>query len=256
MLIYIAFLLITLVLFGFIFYHLQYFMLFTPTYKRSESLADDCEILSIKTPDGVELEGVCYTPQNIKATLLFFVGRSDDSVGLISKLSQTYSEYRIVSFNYRSYGRSGGKVEENLLYDDAIEIARLVHKHYGDFYLFGFSLGSSIAAYVAQTQKSRGVFLVGAFDSIAHLVKSKYHIYIPKLLRYRFNTLKYVKNIKDATYLFSSKSDDLTYISNAKHLATTIKNLQRFVIVENTTHFELLWHEEVVKTIKEVVEND
>jgi len=255
MLIYIAFLLTTLLLLAFSFYHLQYFMLFTPTYKRSENLPKGCEILSITASDGIELEGVSYTPKKIKATLLFFVGRSHDSVGLISKLAQTYPDYRIISFNYRSYGKSGGKVEEKLLYNDALHIAKIVEKNYGDFYLFGFSLGSSIAAYVAQYQKSNALFLVGAFDSIAYLVKRKYHLYIPLLLRYKFNTLEYVQNVDALTYLFSSRTDRLTYIENAQHLAQYIKNLQRFIVVDATTHFDLLWHDEVVDTVKEVIEN-
>jgi hypothetical protein len=231
-------------------------MLFTPTYNRSEQLPKNCEILSIIAKDGIELEGVCYSPEKIEARLLFFVGRSDDSIGLISKLSQTYPNYQIISFNYRGYGKSKGVVEEKFLYSDALEIATLVKKHYGKFYIFGFSLGSSIASYVAQTHDSKGVFLVGAFDSISRLVESKYHVYIPKLLRYSFDTLSYCQNILAPIYLFASKSDNLTYFHNVQHLAENIKNLQKFVVVDNVTHFELLWNEEIVKTIKKVIEDE
>ena len=253
MLIYIVFLFITIILLAFVFYNVQYFMIFTPTYKRAEELDRSCEILSITAKDGAELEGVCYTPNEPKATLLFFAGRSHDSVGLISKLSQTYPEYRIISFNYRSYGRSEGKITEKLLYSDALEIATLVQKHYGDFYLLGFSLGSAIVSYVAQTKSSKGLFLVGAFDSIASLVQTKYKLSLSKILRYNFDTLSYVKNIETKTYLFASKSDKITYYQNALNLSKNIKNLVEFIVIEDVTHQDLLWHDEVIKTIKKVV---
>ena len=256
MFIYIVFLLITLLLLAFVFYNVQYFMIFTPTYKRAKELDESCEILSITTKDGIELEGVCYTPSNPKETLLFFAGRSHDSVGLISKLSQAYPKYRIISFNYRSYGKSKGKITEKILYSDALEILSLVKKHYGEFYLLGFSLGSSIVSYVSQTQQSKGVFLVGAFDSIASLIKTKYKFSLSKLLRYKFDTLSYSKNINTRTYMFSSKNDTITYYKNAINLSKNIKNLKDFVTIEEVSHQDLLWHKDVIDKIKKVIDND
>jgi len=252
--IYIIFLIFTFAIIWFAFYQWQFFIMFSPTYYRDGVLGDDFEILSIKTEDGIELEGVVYEPQNPHATVLFFAGRSQDSVGLIDKLALAYPSVRIISFNYRSYGRSGGNINEKNILEDALLIAKLVQKNYGNFYLFGYSLGSNVASYVGSKVYANGVFLVGAFDNIASLAQKKYKINMSKFLRYKFNTAKYVQKIDTKTYLFVSKDDEITYIDNARKLKNSIKNLEFYKEFENLTHRELLWHVEIVNKINEVLE--
>ncbi len=258
--IYIAFLFFTFLVLFIAFYQWQYFMIFSPTYYRDDELDDSFEMLSIKTDDGVELEGVVYEPKNPHATLVFFTGRSHDAVGLIKRLSLTYPHARIITFNYRSYGKSGGRVNEKNILSDGLKIAEIVKKNYGDFYLLGFSIGSSVASYVASKTDTLGVFLVGSFDSIASLAKEKFSkkskyfiIDMEKIFRYKFNNKLYVKDITAKTYLFVSKHDEITYIENARNLKTHIKNLEFYEEFDDLSHKELLWHVDVVEKINGVM---
>ncbi len=258
--IYIAFSLLTLFVLVFAFYQWQYFMLFSPTYHRDENLSDSCEILTIKTKDKHELEGIIYEPQNVHVTLLFFAGRSHDSVGLIDKLSTAYPDTRIISFNYRSYGKSTGEITEKNLLQDGVRIAELVQKNYGDFYLLGFSLGASIASFVASKHKCKGLFLVGAFDSIPSVARSKFvkrgflsHINIKPIFRYNFPTSDFVKIVKAPTYLFASTTDETVYIENARALKVEIKNLTYYEELTGLTHKELLWDESVTEKINKEI---
>lgn len=251
--IYIAFILFTLFILAFAFYQWQYFLVFTPTYHRHGEFEDEFEILSITTDDGVELEGVVYEPQNPNATLLFFAGRSHDSVGLIKKLALTFEETRIITFNYRSYGRSGGRVNEKNILSDALKIAEVIKKNYGEFYILGFSIGSIVASYVASKISPLGVFLVGSFDSIACLAKTKHGLNLSWLMRYKFDNRKFVQNIDAPTYIYVSKDDEITYIENARNLKTHVKNLAHYMECDNLLHKELLWDEEVVTEINEVL---
>ena len=258
--IYIAFLLFTFFVLAFAFYQFQHFMIFTPTYYRGEELDDAFELLSVTTDDGVELEGVVYEPCDlyrklpiVDKTLLFFAGRSHDSVGLIKRLSNEFPHARIITFNYRSYGKSGGRVSEKNILEDGLKIAQLVKKNYGDFYILGFSIGSIVAAYIGSKMRVHGVFLVGSFDSIANLIKEKYGINIAWLLRFKFDNTKYVKDIEDKTYIFASKDDKTTYIKNSRNLKTYVKNLEYYMELENLTHKELLWDKKVVEYIKRII---
>jgi len=255
--IYIIFLLFTFAVLAFVFYQWQYHMIFSPMYYREDILDDNFEILSIRTDDGIELEGVVYQPKNFKATMLFFAGRAHDVVGTIKKLSHFYPNIRIITFNYRSYGKSEGKLTEQNIYADALHVAKLVEKNYGSFYIFGYSLGSSVASYVASRSTCRALFLVGAFDSIVNLAKKKYkflkYVDLSKIFRYKFNTKKYVQEIDEDTYLFVSKSDDLTYIQNARNLKQNIKNLVFYEELDDLSHKDILWDEKVVNKINRVM---
>ena len=258
--IYIAFLFFTFLVLAFAFYQWQHFMVFSPTYHRDEDLCDACEILSITTDDGVELEGVIYEPKNFTSTLLYFGGRRQDVVGLIKKLSLAFENTQIISFNYRSYGRSGGVVSEKNILADSLLIADIVQKNYGDFYLLGYSLGSNIASHVASKKSSLGVFLVGSFDSIASLAKEKFvkrgsfpMVNLSSMFRYKFRTREYVEQIDAKTYLFVSKSDETTYIQNARNLKEHVKNLAAYEELDNLSHKEILWDSKVIDTINEVI---
>jgi len=259
--IYISFLLVTILILFFAFYQWQYFMIFSPTYYRDGDICEKCKILSLVTEDGIKLEGIIYEPLNAENTLLFFAGRSHDSVGFINKLSKAYPKTRVVTFNYRSYGKSEGIASEKNLLNDALEIASFVKKEYGEFYILGFSIGTNIASFLASKMKVKALFLLGAFDSIASLAKSKFvdrsffpMIDLSKIFRYQFKTVEYVKNIEADTYLFVSKNDTITYIENSRILKRSIKKLVYYKELENLSHKELLCFDEVVEKIREVVE--
>ena len=250
---YALFIIFTAVILFFALYQWQYFMVFTPVYVKERQLPQECEYVAIKTDDGVTLEGVVYEPKNAKTTLLFFGGRSHDSVALVGKLSACFADIRIVAFNYRSYGESGGVANEKNLLSDGVKIAQTVQKHYGDFFILGFSLGSSIAAYAAAHQNTQGLFLVGSFDSIDALVAKKYGKLAAKFSRYHFNTQGYLQDVSTPVYLFASVDDETTYIQNIENLAKSVKNLALFIKKEQLSHKELLWDAEVCNTINKVM---
>ena len=253
--IYIAFLLFTFLILFFAFYQWQYFMIFRPTYIKERRLCQNCSLLSAKTDDGIELEGAIYEPQHPKSTLLMFVGRSHDAVALINRLAQVYPKTRIVTFNYRGYGKSGGVANEKNILQDGNTIAKLVQKNYGDFYLLGYSLGSSVAAFVAVQHKVSALFLIGAFDSIGQLFLHKYSkiSYMAKLLRYKFKTIHYMESVEAQTYLFVSRDDELIPLQNVRNLKKHIKNLVYYEEFNGLSHAELFWDPRVTNKINEAM---
>ncbi|MCK4874448.1 MAG: alpha/beta hydrolase, partial [Sulfurimonas sp.] len=190
---------------------------------------------------------------DIDSTLLFFGGKTHDSVGLIKRLSSSFPHTRIITFNYRSYGKSDGTINEKNIFKDGLKVAEIVQKNYGDFYVLGFSLGSSIASYVASKISVLGLFLVGPFDSIPLLMKEKYGFNMRWLSRYKFDKTKLVKKVDAKTYIFASKKDEVTYIKNARNLKQHVKNLTLYKELEDLSHGELLFDKEVVRYINEVV---
>lgn len=252
--IYILFLGITFFVLAIVFYQWQYFMVFSPTYHRKDELDERFEMLVIHADDKAILEGAVYTPLNPHATLLFFGGRSHDSVGLINKLSLSFPHARIITFNYRSYGKSTGKLSEKNIFEDALLVAQRVQKNYGDFYLLGFSLGSSIASYVASKHRIKGVFLVGVYDSVAAIAKKKLGFDLAWLLRYRFDNTQFACTINAPTYVFVSNSDTTTYIENAREIKKYYKNLVFYIELDNLHHKEILWDSQVIDKINEVMQ--
>ena len=228
-------------------------MMFTPTYYRSSELDDRFEMLYVTTDDGVSLEGVVYEAKNPKATVLFFPGRSYDAVGFVEKLSCAYSDVRVVTFNYRSYGKSEGVLNEKNIFTDALHVTKKMKERFGDIYIAGFSLGSSVSSFVASKEKVNGLFLIGIYDSIAGLTKIKYGVNLSLISRYKFDNKLFVKEVNSDTYVFVSKADEVTYIESARELKKYIKNLVYYKEFEDLLHKDLLCNEDIIKKIKEVI---
>lgn len=254
--IYIIFLALVTLIIIFVLYQMQFFMVFSPTYYRGDELDDDFELLSVITDDGVELEGVVYEPcelyrklPTIDSTLLFFGGRGHDSVGLIKRLSKHYPHTRIITFNYRSYGKSKGRLNEKNILNDALKVSEIVKKNYGDFYILGFSIGASVASYVATKVDILGLFLVAPFDSIVLLAERKYGKRLAFFSKYKFNNIEFVKLMDTNSYIFASKNDEVIHIDSTRNLKSYVKNLSLYKEFDYLTHKELLWDKEVVQDI-------
>ncbi len=234
-------------------YQLQYFVLFSPRYFREKECDKGYEILSITSDDGVELEGAIYRRQDAKSTILFFGGREQDSVGLISRLAIRHKYSTIITFNYRSYGRSKGSLNEKNIFSDALKISKIVQKNYGDFYMLGYSLGASVALFVASKVESRGVFLVGAFDSLASLAKQKFRVNLSWFLKYKFDNIEFLKSIDAKVYIFASTSDEVVSCESSQNLKKGVINLGFYKKVDGLSHRELFWSDEVSQNINSIL---
>ena len=247
--IYVIYLIVIFVLLVFLYLQWQKSVMYHPRYVREDELYDqNYKFISIKTDDGVMLEGCVYQPQKFKKTFLYFGGRGQDSVGLLPKLAKEFSEYRIITFNYRGYGKSGAKPSKEKILADAKKIVAVLKKHYGSFELFGYSLGSSVASYVAQEIVGEKVVLVGGFSSIKELIYTQYK-FIPPFWRDDYKTCLYLSDVKKKIALFASEDDTVVPFQVAKQLAKCNKNITLYQY-SKLNHVELLWDREVNSAIK------
>ena len=109
------------------------------------------EDVFLDTEEGVRLHGWYIPRQGAKQTLLFFHGNADNishrgaSVEIFHRLG-----LNIFIFDYRGYGKSQGKPDENGLYQDARAAWRYLTDERGfdqqDIILFGRSLGAFVSA--------------------------------------------------------------------------------------------------------------
>ncbi len=251
--IYILFIFFTLVILTFFIIQVQYFFLFDPKKHRREFLDERYTPLDVQAEDGTILEGIEFTPKHFTHTIFYIGGRSQDSVALIHKLAFSFEGYRIVTFNYRGYGSSQGSPSELNVYEDALYVAKKLQQRYGEFSIIGFSLGSSVAAYVASKIKVEKLFLLGGFDSVFHIIRNKIPLLASFLIRYKFNTALHVSSVNAPTYLVSSKDDDVVPIKNAHNLKISIKNLAEFKELSSYNHDEILFSSESINLVKKAL---
>jgi uncharacterized protein len=139
------------------------------------------EPVSVTHSDGVDSRGIyLHSPQSI-ATVLYFGGNEFrlDREGKPVVESFAKAKVDIVIFDHRGYGRSDGTPTAELLKTDAVNLYRFVRsKSKNRVVVYGLSMGSFVAASVAQTEPIDGLVLEGAPTNVEDQVRALFPWYI------------------------------------------------------------------------------
>ena len=148
-------------------YFLSDSMIFLP---HPSSYQDSAEIIKITTSGGKKISAVYLPNPSAKFTLLVSHGNAEDLGDNRYWLdSLRHAGFSIFAYDYEGYGTSEGKPGEKACYEDAAaayEFLAVDLKTPPDrIIIFGRSVGSGPAAYIAAKRPSAGVILQSPFVS-------------------------------------------------------------------------------------------
>lgn len=145
--------------------------------------------------------------------IIYYGGNAEDISQSLTYTDKPRSE-SVLFMNYRGFGGSSGRPNQEGLFADALAIYDHLVKNLGikpdRIYLKGRSIGSSIAAYVASQRKIRGLILITPFDSIANFVPKFLQFYpLKNYLKRFFNTFEYLKNVDKKILVIAAGCDEV-----------------------------------------------
>lgn len=183
------------------------------------------------------LNGLRFRVKEPKGAILFFHGNSG-SLKYWGNLSEFFTTlgYDFYVFDYRGFGKSDGKISsEDRFYNDSDEMMRYVLKDFkrDQIIPIGFSIGSGLAARVAQKFDTKELVLISPYFKFDELAKQKIPI-VPKfLVRYKIPTANFVKDAKNTRVtIFHGKFDSLIDISHSHKLSQILKPNDAFYELE------------------------
>lgn len=187
----------------------------------------------------VKLHGWYIRPEKTKA--IIYYGGNAEELSLNLDEFELFDEYGIVLINYQGYGKSEGSPGQNEIYSDALFIFDYIHKNYHkpnqEIILFGRSLGSGVATYVASQRNVNKLILVTAYDSITEIAKKHYpFLPVDLIVKHPFNSKEHVKNLKIPTLILSAEYDKIIPFNNTKNLIESFSEHVSSIIVEGTDH--------------------
>ena len=182
------------------------------------------EMVSIDTEDGVRLSGWYVPAPGAAPVVLFCHGNAGnishrlESIALFHRLGLS-----VLIFDYRGYGDSEGKPDEQGTYRDARAAWRHLRELRGvagdDIILFGRSLGAAVAAWLAARERPRAVILESAFTSAASLGAEHYPwLPVDLLLRHRYDTLARMPEIRAPLLVVHSRDDEIVPFHHGRAL--------------------------------------
>lgn len=216
--------------------------------QQNQYLNDKLLIQKLTTKDNTILDGAIYKNDN-NNLIIYFGGNKPNSLISLNKFSK-YSNYDIVSFNYRGYGYSQDNPSQEKLYSDAIEIYDKYILQYKSITAVGRSLGSAMATYLGSKRVLKNIILITPFDVLANIAIDKYPIFpIKYLIRHPFDNIDNIRNITTPISILMLKGDKIVQNKYTLQLKEKVNNLKEFLILIHNTHSNIIDNPEVYKFI-------
>ncbi len=217
-------------------------------YKINSSL--NFEELTLKVSDDVQLSGILFNANQPKGIVLHFHGNEQNILDMESLAKPLIGMgYSFVSMDYRTYGKSTGKLSEENLFLDAKLFLELLEKRgwkQSDIILMGHSIGTGIATQLASISNTKALILYAPYYTFKDLISEKMPILpIGMLIKYPLNSAKYMESVNCPVLILHGTLDELVPINHAKKLSKingkliSIKNGEH----ENLTEFDEFWLE-------------
>jgi len=216
----------------------------------------DFEELNLNAEDGAVLNAVHVKQDSARGVVLYFHGNSGNISHLIHVANLISRKgYNSILVDYRTYGKSTGKMSEEAIKQDAQLFYNYALKKYDEdeIIIYGRSFGTGVATGLAAANTPQKLILESPFYSAVALGKHRFPIFpIDWLSKFRFPSNEYVKKVKCPIYVFHGDDDFVIPIEQAKRLFEEIPSEnKKFYEVRGAGHNYLQDFEEFKTGINE-----
>lgn len=213
--------------------------------------------------DGAQLYAWIKAPQKGKKIIVFYHGNSYNIEKFYEKMKPLVSYgYGIFMPEYRGFGGIKGEITQQNLEQDAMAAIDYLHSlgYYNhQIVLYGMSLGSYMASYIASNAKRRyaGLILEVPFDSLLNVVKQRILPIFPfeVLIKDKYDNVANVKNINIPILIMAAENDKTVPMQRAEELFNQANEPKEMLIYQNAQHSNLLEHnnhQDILNWLKDI----
>lgn len=105
-----------------------------------------------------------------------------------------------------------------------------------DIVIIGYSIGTGPAAKLASANNPKLLILKAPYYNMTDLVHKYYKIIPSFLIRYKFKTNEFIKQVKCPVIIFHGDKDEVIYQGSSDKLKALFKEGDRLIILEGQTH--------------------
>lgn len=200
--------------------------------------------VDLKTHDGLTLRSWYHPPSPGKPVIVYFPGRLGDLIRKPAHLFQLAEQgYGLMLAGYRGYGGNPGEPSERLLYRDGTALLRKMTEEGfapDGIVLYGYSMGTGIASYVATRTSARALILEAPFTSFPAAVHQQVSSVPFWLVRSRFDTGSRIGGISVPILLLAGQEDTITPPVFAQALAALSEGMSKLYIFPGANHFNMI----------------
>jgi len=175
-----------------------------------------------------------------KGVVLYFHGNRQN-IERYAKYASTFTKngYEVWIEDYPGYGKSTGTRTEKKMLAQALQIQKmaLAWYHADSIILYGKSLGTGIAAYVASQTNCKRLILETPYCSIPDVFAAYAFIYpTQRMITYKIPTNEYLQDVNYPITIFHGTNDWVIPYRCASKLKKVLKPTDEFITIEDGTH--------------------
>jgi pimeloyl-ACP methyl ester carboxylesterase len=178
-----------------------------------------------------------------RGTILYFHGNRRNVSWYADRVPFFTSRgYEVWMPDYPGFGKSTGMLDEETLYEFARQTYLMARKRNApdSMLIYGRSMGTGIAAWLASQRPARGLVLETPYRSIPSLVGTWMPIWpVGRLSRFRLPAEEYLLRVSMPVSILHGSEDRVIPISHAAGLRAVLKGGDRFTRVEGAGHNDL-----------------
>jgi pimeloyl-ACP methyl ester carboxylesterase len=198
------------------------------------------------------------TNKPVKGVVLYFHGNRKN-IGWYAGFAPMFTAhgYEVWMPDYPGYGKSTGKITEEKLYHYTIQLYKLAAKKFSadSIIVFGKSMGSGLATYLASNAACKRVILETPYYSLSSVAQHFFPIYpMEKMTRVKIPSFEFIQQVNEPVSIFHGTDDMIVPYSNAQKLRPFLKPTDEFITIEGGTHNDLrkypLFHKKIDSLLK------
>ena len=169
----------------------------------------------------------------------------------------TRNGYEVWMIDYPGFGKSTGILTEQKLYDFADQLYIMAKSKYpaDSIVIYGKSLGTGVAAWLASKKSCRQLILETPYYSMTSLAAHYIPIYpVSKIIKYKLPTYTYLNTINAPITIFHGTEDKVIPYNNALQLKEVLKSTDHFISITGGGHNNLRDNAGFVKSLDSLLQ--
>ena len=191
------------------------------------------------------IHGLFFEPESTpRGKVVLYLHGNRGSLKRWGEAYRTFTElgYAVLLIDYRGYGKSSGWPSEAGLYEDGAAAVEWLRSRYAtkDIVLYGRSLGTGVAAYLASQYDAHLLILETPYDRLPHVVERQLLFPVPKyLFRHVFPNDRWLAQARCPAYIFAGSRDKLIPLRLSLRLLPLLPSPAHFITIEGGGHRNL-----------------